>query len=213
MTPFCQAWTDAGFKTDYYQTVHAVQCCLAMARDESAIWKRTYELLWPSFGSLRWKTLTRNGFGMRSFTRSKQKWHPTYCSWSPQAAAITGPTPLLGMILSTSSKPRAGLQLVSCAWPGVFMSAVFFKPKVLMVNWSCLICGGFGVALKGCGMPVKFLFCHPLFRGTTATHMVLECQELVVGLKWLGKKLRGRKASVEHQTIYAKSWSYCWICK
>ncbi len=158
MTPFYQAWTDAGFKTDYYQTVHAVQCCLAIARDESAIWKRTYELLWTSFGSLRWKTLTRNGFGMRSFTRSKQKWHPTYCSWSPQAAAITGPTPLLGMILSTSSKPRAGLQLVSCAWPGLFMSAVFFKPKGLMVNWSCLICGGFGVALKGCGMPVKSSF-------------------------------------------------------
>ncbi len=135
--------------------VHAVQCWLATARDECAIWKRTYELLWTSFGSLRWKTLTRNGFGTRSFTRSEQIWHPIYCSWSPQAAAITGPTPLLGMILSTSSKPRAGLQLVSCAWPGRFMSVVFFKRKGLMVMpnlwWIWLALN------KGCGDASKIL--------------------------------------------------------
>lgn len=72
------------------------------------------------------------------------------------------------------------------------MSALFFKPKGLMVmpNWWW-ISGSFqGLWDASKISPLPSSFC-----GTTATHMVLECQETAVGLKW--REIHGHKEAME----------------
>lgn len=107
--------------------------------------------------------LVRNGFGMRSFTRSEKNLTPNIlftvtlgCS-NNKAHAPPWNDPLF-KLQALGCKSLVTVSQPCLAWP-LRVSPVF-QAKGLMVMPNC---GGFGVAFKGCQMPVKFPLCHPLF--------------------------------------------------